>query len=149
MGSSSLISKRHAFRCDPGRFIQVKITRLCSASDRLGFVKSRNCSKQWTDKLFTIKNICETSYWSDDEDSRLQSPQRSSGMRISHQESKRKESLRREESWRVFPVGGTWTMFKKRLVESQARQTSARRRVWWSETKRAIVLSRTKFEGQG
>ena len=28
MGSSSVISKRHAFRCDPGRIVQVKITGL-------------------------------------------------------------------------------------------------------------------------
>ena len=40
-----------------------KITRLCSASDSLfGFVRSRNRSKQWTDKLFTIEDICKTSY---------------------------------------------------------------------------------------
>ena len=25
MGSSSIISKRYAFRCDPGRIVQVKI----------------------------------------------------------------------------------------------------------------------------
>ena len=35
-----------------------KITGLCSASDCLGFVRPRNCSKQWTDKLFTIENVC-------------------------------------------------------------------------------------------
>ena len=39
------VNKRHAFRCDPGRIVQVKITGLCSASDRLGFVRSRNRSK--------------------------------------------------------------------------------------------------------
>ena len=33
------------------------MTRLCSASDRLGFVRSRNRSKQWTDKLFTIVRL--------------------------------------------------------------------------------------------
>ena len=38
------------FRCDPGRIAQVKITRLCSASDCVGFVRPRNCSKQWTNK---------------------------------------------------------------------------------------------------
>ena len=45
MGPSSIISKRHAFRYGPGRFIQVKIIGLCSASDCLGFVRSRNLSK--------------------------------------------------------------------------------------------------------
>ena len=31
--------------CHPGRIVQVKITRLCSTSDCLGFVRSRNRSK--------------------------------------------------------------------------------------------------------
>ena len=35
---------------------------------------------------------------------------------ISHQESRRKESLRREESGRVFSVESTWTMFQRRLI---------------------------------
>ena len=39
----------------------VKITGLCSASDCLGFVRPRNCSKQWTDQLFTIEDSCKTS----------------------------------------------------------------------------------------
>ena len=43
--SSSIISKRYAFRCDPGRIAQVKITGLCAASDCFGFVWPRNCSK--------------------------------------------------------------------------------------------------------
>ena len=51
MGSSSIISERNAFRCDPGRIVQVKITGFCSASDRLGFVRSRNRSKWWTDYI--------------------------------------------------------------------------------------------------
>ena len=38
-------------------------------------------------------------------------PARCCGTGISHQESKRKESQRRKESVRVFPVEGTWTMF--------------------------------------
>ena len=33
------------------------MTGLCSASDRLGFVQSRNRSKQWTDKLITILRL--------------------------------------------------------------------------------------------
>ena len=56
MGSSSIISKRNSHRCDPGRIVQVKIAGFYSASDCLGFVRTRNCSKQWTDKLFTIEN---------------------------------------------------------------------------------------------
>ena len=30
-------------------------------SVHLGFVRSRNRSKQWTDKLFTIEDVCKTS----------------------------------------------------------------------------------------
>ena len=62
------------------------------------------------------RKICKTSYWSDDENSKLQSPKRSCGKRISHQESKRKESPRREESDRVCWVESTWTMFERRLM---------------------------------
>ena len=80
----------------------VKITGLCSASDRLGFVRSRNRSQQWADKLFTIEDVCKTTCRSDDENSKLQSPDRSCGKRSSHQDSKRKESLRWGESDRVF-----------------------------------------------
>ena len=39
-----------------------KSTRLCSASDCLGFVRSRNRLKQWTDKLCTIEDVCKTLY---------------------------------------------------------------------------------------
>ena len=62
-------------------------------SDR-GFVRSRNCSKQWTAELITIEDSCKTSYSSDDFYSKLQGSERCCGKRISHQESKRKESLR-------------------------------------------------------
>ena len=39
-----------------------KIRRLCSASDHLSFVRSRNRSKPCANKLFTLEDICETSY---------------------------------------------------------------------------------------
>ena len=89
-GSSSIISKRDAFRCDPGRIVQVKITGLCSVSDFLFFVRPRNCSKLWSDKFFTTEYVCKiSSYWSDDGNSKLQSPEKSCGERNSHQESKK------------------------------------------------------------
>ena len=72
--------------------MQVKITGHCSASDCLGFVRPRNCSKQWTDNLFTIEDSCKTSYRSDDENSKLQSLERSCGKRSSHQQSKKKDA---------------------------------------------------------
>ena len=40
--------------------------------DCLGFARPRDCSKQWTDKLLTIEDVCKTSYPSDDENSKLQ-----------------------------------------------------------------------------
>ena len=45
MWSCAINSNRNAFRPDPGRIVQVKITGLCSASDCFGFVRSRNRSK--------------------------------------------------------------------------------------------------------
>ena len=148
MGSSSIISEWNAFRSGPGRIVQVEKTGFCSASDCLGFVRSRNCSKQWKADLFTIEGSCQASNWSDDENSKLPGSEPCCGTRSSHQESKRKESLRWEETGRVFSVEGTWTMFKRRLMWLQSWQTRTRRLVRWSETKRAIVCSRTKFEGK-
>ena len=145
MGSSTIISKRHAFRCDPGRTVQVKITEFCSTPD---CIWSRNGSKQWKAELSHIDDSCKTSFSSDDDTWKLQGLERCCGTRISHQESKRKESLRWEESGRVFSLEDTWTMFKRRLMLFQSWQTSTRRLVRWSETKRTIVLSSTKFEGQ-
>ena len=104
--------------------------------------------KQWTDNLFTIEDVCKTSNWSDDENSKLQGLQRSCGKRISYQESKRKETLRWEESGRVFSVEGTWTMFQSKGDscsfgrDTIASGNSDKR----SETKRTIVFSCTKFE---
>ena len=71
------------------------------------------------DKLLTIEDVCKTSFESDDENSKLQIPERCCGERSSNPESKRKESLRREESGRVFSVEGTWTMFQRRFMEFQ------------------------------
>ena len=38
----------------------VILTEFCSASDRPGFLRSRNRSKPWTDKLFTIDQMMRT-----------------------------------------------------------------------------------------
>ena len=43
---------------------------------------------------------------------------------------------------------GTWRLFQRRLTQFQSWQTGTRRLVRWSETKRTIVFSRTKLEGQ-
>ena len=50
-----------------------KITEFCSTSDSYGLVWPRSCSKQWNTELSAIKNCSETSQWSDDEKSKLQS----------------------------------------------------------------------------
>ena len=55
-----------------------------------------------TAEFFAIEGSCKTSEWSNDENSKLQGSERCCGKRISHQESKRKESLRWEESGSVF-----------------------------------------------
>ena len=144
MGSSSIISEREMLSdvILEGLY-KSKNTRLCSASDCFGFVRSRNCSKQWTNKLFTIEDVCKTSHWTDEENSNLQGSERSCGKKISHQESKRKKSLRWEESVRVFSVEGTRTMFQRRLMQFQSRHNSL-----WQQWQRTIVLSRTQFEGK-
>ena len=116
MGSSIIISEWNAFRCDLGRIVQVKITGFCSASDCIGLVRPRNSAKQWTAEFFTIEDSYKTSYRSDNENSKLHGPERCCGKGISHQESKRKQSLRWEESGRVFSVEGTRTMFQRRLM---------------------------------
>ena len=73
--------------------LQVKIGEFCSTSD-CGFVWSRNGAKQGAE-LLTIEDSCKTSYWSFDETSKFQSMERRCGKGISHQESKRKPTLRK------------------------------------------------------
>ena len=41
-----------------------------------GFVWSRDHSKQWATKLSTIEGVSQSTYWSDDENSKLESPER-------------------------------------------------------------------------
>ena len=48
MGPSSIISKRNSNGNDPGKIVQVKLAGFCSASDCVGFVRPRNCSKRGT-----------------------------------------------------------------------------------------------------
>ena len=87
-------------------------------------------------------------FWSDDESSTLHGSDRSCGKRISHRESKRKKSLRWEESGKMLSVESTWTMFQRRLMQFQSWHSSLWQKVRRSETKRTIVYSRTKFEGK-
>ena len=88
-------------------------------SDCDAIVQSRNGPNQGAE-LSQIEDICWTSYWSDYENSELQGPERCCGTRISHQESKRKESLRWEDSRRVFPVEGARTTFQRRFMQFQS-----------------------------
>ena len=74
--------------------------------------------------------------------------ERSCGTRISHQQSKRKESLRWEESESVFSVEGTWTMFQRRLMKFQSWHSSLWKQWRRLETKRTIVFSCILFEGK-
>ena len=125
-----------------------KIAEICSTSDCIDFVWSNNCSEPREAELFTNKDSCKTSYWSDDENSKLQDLERCCGKRISHQGSKRKESLRWDDCRRAFSVEGKWTWFQRRLMWCQSRHTSLREQWRRSETKRTIVFSCIPFEGK-
>ena len=96
MGSSTIISKRNAFRCDSLKDCTSQNYRTLFSFRLLVLNCSRNCSKLWKAELFIIEDSCKTSYCSDDEKSKLQSSGRSCGKRITHQESKRerKHTLR-------------------------------------------------------
>ena len=50
-------------------------------------------------ELFKIEDISKTSYWSDNEDAKLQSPERNSGKRSSNQETKMEKSPARKGRW--------------------------------------------------
>ena len=102
MGPSSIGCKWNTYRDSLGRIFQVKVTGLCSVADCLGFVRSRKYSKQWTNKLLAIEDVGKTSCWSYDENSKLQSSERSCWKRSSYQESERKESLRWEKVGEFF-----------------------------------------------
>ena len=59
-------------------------------------------SKQRKAELITITDVCKTSYWSDDENSKLQGSERCCGTRTSHQESKGKEAYAENPSCKVW-----------------------------------------------
>ena len=75
MGSCTIASEWNAFKYDPGRIVQVKITEFCSTSDCVGVVWSRNGAKQGAEP-FSLEDSCKTSYWSDGENSKLHGPER-------------------------------------------------------------------------
>ena len=124
---------------------------------------SHNCRILWGFRVYCLcmnKRMFETSshqttpdnskasYWLDHEESKLQSLERKCGKRNSNQESRRKESLRWEESGRVFSMVGTWTMFKRRLMEFQSWHNDLWKQWQKSETKRTFVFSRTRAKAQ-
>ena len=97
MGSCTTICWWNTLRYDPKRIVQVKIKKkIRPTSDCAGFEWSRNGSKQRKAELFKIEDNCKTSYWSDDENSKLQGPERCCGTRISHKESEKKAYVERK-----------------------------------------------------
>ena len=86
-----IFSQWATYRYGPGRIVQVKIAGFCAASDCIGFVRTRNFSKQRTTELFKIEDSCEASCWSSDESTELQSSKRNYWKRNGNQESKRKK----------------------------------------------------------
>ena len=107
-----------------------KISRLCSASDRLGFVRSRNRSKKWADKLFTIDQMMRTRnfrVWND----------------VVEEQQSPRVKMGRKPAWR-----GKWeSVFRKDNVKKETHVVSVMTDMY-KERKRTIVFSRTKFEGQ-
>ena len=100
------------------RIVQVKITRLCSASDSVGFVRS---------KKKTLENNEQPSYTRLKTAVKLQIDlmMRTRNFRVWNEvverrsvtkSQKKKEGLRRDERGRLFSVEGTWTMFERRLM---------------------------------
>ena len=62
--------------------------RICSASDCIGIVWRRDCSKHWETKQPKIEGISQATCWSDDEKSKLQSTERNCGWRSKRLERK-------------------------------------------------------------
>ena len=116
MGPGVTVSKWNTDGNGPGRIVQVKIAGFCATSDCIGVVWSRDYSKQWATTLSKIDGFCEATDWSDDENSKHQSPKWNSGERCRNQESKRNESLCWEESGRLLAVEGKETMLQRRLM---------------------------------
>ena len=76
MGSCFINFEWNALRYDPGRMLCKSKLKNSVQLQTVGFVWSRNGSKQRRAEFFTIEDCCETSYWSDDENSKLQSLER-------------------------------------------------------------------------
>ena len=73
MGSCFIICKWNTLRYDPGRIVQVKIEKFRSTPDCDGFVyDQKSCSKSRKAWLSSIENFCDASYWSNNENSKLQ-----------------------------------------------------------------------------
>ena len=113
---SSLSREWNNYGNCPGGSIQVKSAGFCSASDCIGSVWPREYSKQRTTELCKIEDISTTSYWSDNEDAKLQSLERNSGKRSSNQESKGKKVRAERKVGDCSAVESNWTMFERRLM---------------------------------
>ena len=117
-GSCTINSKRNAFRRDPGRITQVKITEFCSISDCDGIVWSRSCTKQGNSERSVVQKLQWNFImirwweiiWTLESETMMRDEDQSPKVK------KRNKSLRREERRRVFSVESTWTMFQKRFM---------------------------------
>ena len=136
MGPSSTICKRSTWRKRPGEFEQDWDTRVCSASDCISDVWTRNWSRPSNAKLSKIEYYGKKTHCSDDQDAQLQSPKWKDWDRDVSQESQRKERQRWKENGRMSSVEGKRTAFKRRLLQFSPRK--------WSWTTSTIVLSCSK-----
>ena len=125
----------------------VKTTGLCSVSDFLFFVRPRNCSKQWSDKFFTTEYVCKISNSSDDENSKLQSRERSCGERNSHQESRKERMPTLRWKWESVLTGRHVDIVRKETHVVSV-MTDWRKETLCGGQMKTIVLTRSKFQGQ-
>ena len=112
-----------------------------TASDGLGFVRPRNCPKQWTTELPSCPRLKTSVRLQIDQTMRIpfQSPERSCRKRSSDQESKKE---------RKPTLIGRWeSAFSGRQMDNVRKDTHVVSVMNWPLFPVA-VLSRTKFEGQ-
>ena len=105
MGPSSCSSKWNTYGNGPGRLTQVKITGFCSASDCIGYVWTRECSKQRTTKRH-IDQTMRTRNFRARREKRQRGEKRKASGRV----------LSVESYWTVF----NWTMFERKLMQFQS-----------------------------
>ena len=100
----------------PERIVQVKIAGLCSASDDVGFAWPKDSSEQMDNQAVKVEGISETTWWSDEENSKLQSSERQGWERSNTQGSQREKRQTSRGNWRLVTVEAKRTVCQGRLM---------------------------------